>query len=256
MFDSARRKLDRAEQHIRDFESVFKDWVKLRPHRPVIKGKKENGEWSRIWIELIIDVPLPLELPLILGDAVHNLRCSLDHAMWDLIGFDGGSQHKQLQFPVGARRVDFEASARGVITPSQSIKDLIVSLAAYPAGDGELLYAAHALDRLDKHRTITPIAHVSYIDSVHLIDIVNKKRVRAKPFYSIADDGAVFTAPKGFGLDMDRNVYPTPDIFFPEVDVVPNEPVLTALWHMIDGVSGAVSKMEGFCTENLIKKGR
>jgi hypothetical protein len=217
----------------------------------VIKGHREKGEFWKVWIELLVDEPLPLDLPLILGDAVHNLRCALDHAMWDLIGFDGGKQHNQLQFPVGKTKVDFEASARGAITPSQAVKDLLVSLAAYPSGAGELLYAAHSLDRADKHRTITPVLHVSYVDSVFLIDLATKETVQAKPFYAVVDNGAVFTAPEGFGLTVDRNVYPTPDVFFPGIGIIPNEPVLTGLRHMWNAVDETLKAMEGFVSKSL-----
>ncbi len=175
--------------------------------------------------------------------------------MWDLISFDGGKQHNQLQFPIGRARIDFEASARGVITPSQAVKDLLISLAAYPTGDGELLYAVHSLDRSDKHRTITPVLHVSYVDSVFLIDLATKERVPAKPFYAVVDNGAIFTAPKGFGLTVDRNVYPTPDVFFPEIDVIPNEPVLTGLWHMWNAVDSAVRIMESYVTRTIVDGG-
>jgi hypothetical protein len=246
-FDSARRKLERAEQHIRDLQTTIEAWIKLRPYRPLIKAKRKDGDAWSVWIELLVDEPLPLNLPLILGDAVHNLRCALDHAMWDLIGFDRGKQHKQLQFIVGFTRVDFESSVRGVITPSQSVKDLLISLAAYPTGDGELLYAVHALDRADKHRAITPILHVSYVDSVVLIDIATEERLRAKPFYAAVEEGgAIFTAPDGFGLTVDDNAYPTPDVFFPEIDVIPNEPVLAGLWHMWNAVDGALRKIESY----------
>lgn len=226
-FQSARRKLERAKQHIRDFQTAVEAWIKLRPYRPLIKAKRKDGDDWSVWIELLIDEPMPLDLPLILGDAVHNQRCALDHAMWDLIGFDGGAQHKQLQFIVGNNRVKFEASARGVITPTQGVKDMLVSLTAYSSGDGELLYAVHLLDRADKHREITPVLHVSYVDSVILIDTITKERIRAKPFYAVIESGAIFTAPDGFGLTVDCNVYPTPDVFFPKIDVIPNEPVLT-----------------------------
>lgn len=254
-FGSARRKLDRAEQHIRDLQATIEAWIKLRPYRPLIKAKRKDGDDWNVWIELLVDEPLPLNLPLILGDAVHNLRCALDHAMWDLIGFDRGKQHKHLQFIACLTRVDFEASVRGVETPSQSVKDLLTSLAAYPTGDGELLYAVHALDRADKHRAITPVLHVSYVDSVVLIDIATNERIRAKPFYAVVEGGeAIFTAPDGFGLTVDGNVYPTPDVFFPESDIIPNVPILTGLWHMWDAVAGALREIEGYTTRAIINR--
>lgn len=245
IFGDAERKLERASQHVHDFEAVASAWSKRCPHRPVVKAQKMNEDW-RVWVELLVDVDVPPSIPLILGDAIHNLRCALDHAMWSLIGFDGGKQHKQLQFPVGAERIHFEASARGVITPSESVKELLVNLAAYPSGEGELLYAIHSLDRIDKHRTLTPIAHISHMGSFNIINLATDELVSTTPFHSNVKNGPVFVAPKGFGIDIKNHTYPVADIFFSEVDIVPNEPVLPTLLHMENIVREVIVKFNAY----------
>ena len=101
-----------------------------------------------------------------------------------------------------------------------------------------------------------PVLHVSYVDSVLLIDLATKKQVRAKPFYAVIENGAIFAAPEGFGLTVDSNVYPTPDVFFPEVDIVPNQPVLPGLWHMWNAVNGAIGVMENYAVSCLADQTR
>ncbi len=94
MFSSARLKIDRAHTHIKDLEGQFKSFVERKPHRFGIKHDEKTGQ-PVIEIRFVEDVPA--ELAVVIGDAVHNMRCALDHTIWELIGWDGGTQNKHLR---------------------------------------------------------------------------------------------------------------------------------------------------------------
>jgi len=254
MFESAKLKLERAEQHVRDLDSAHTAFVDQRPHRPVIKGERKDGVW-RGWIEVIVDRQLPPEFALILGDAIHNYRCVLDHLVWELVGVDGGTQDRHTKFPFGRTRVDFEAMTRGVITPAQSTKNFLASLAVYPMGQGEALYAVHALDNADKHRVITPVLHFSYLGGILLFDMQTGERFHADPVYvgPVGDGSTIaFEIPEGCGIEADHRFYPTPDIFFPKIDVFPNEPVIPALAWISSAVEATVTDFERFATGRML----
>lgn len=50
----------------------------------------------------------PLYLGVIVGDLLHNLRCELDHLIWQLVLLNGGKPSKSHQFPICDSQADFE----------------------------------------------------------------------------------------------------------------------------------------------------
>ena len=65
MFEGAKRKLERADQHVRDLDAAFTAFVDQRPHRPIIRDERKDGNLWKLWIEVIVDLDLPPELALI-----------------------------------------------------------------------------------------------------------------------------------------------------------------------------------------------
>src|SRR5262249_1514248 len=122
MFESAHLKLDRAKHHIRDLEAVFASSVRDHPDMISIEHDAATG----IVTAGIVDLNFQTTLPLIIGDAIHNLRVSLDHAMWELIGLDGGTQDRRTAFPARRGRQAYEAACMGrdgtVKTPRDDTK--------------------------------------------------------------------------------------------------------------------------------------
>src|ERR1700730_11689190 len=95
---------------------------------------------------------------MILADAIHNLRTSLDHATWELIRLDGGTQGRWTSFPTGSNQRDYEFSCNGIKTPRDDTKKFLVELATYKGGAGGKIYGLHLLDNAETHTIITPLA--------------------------------------------------------------------------------------------------
>lgn len=248
MFESARRKLDRAEHHIRDLDKVFTAFVHTDPHRAFIKGEVNDGEFVRFWVDVEFTADLPASLPLIIGDAIHNQRCALDHLMWELVAMDGGTQDRHLQFPLRDTRQNYEAACRGVKTPREDTKQLLVDFAAYLGGAGELLYAIHRLDNADKHTGLMPVVHVTQA-TVPLINRDTGERWRSDPIVARIITGrraTLIEAPAGQRIDAKDYIDPTPEIHFPEVEVVPDEPVVPTLLRLSDAISNVIGECERF----------
>tara|TARA_R110001606_G_scaffold68836_2_gene157296 strand:+ start:754 stop:1515 length:762 start_codon:yes stop_codon:yes gene_type:complete len=231
MFESGKLKLQRADEHVRNLDEMFTAYLNLRPHRPVFKLKRNERNLWRVWVELLIDIPFPQEISLVLGDAIHNYRCVLDHLIWELIALDGGTPDRYTKFPIGKDQIDFEASARGVVTPRPDTNQFLVDLAAYRLGEGKLLYALNYLDNADKHTVITPVVHVSCLEDITIINLATRERITLDPIYAnpATEGRVIYEAPEGFGIDSNYKIFPTPDIFFPEDNFLSGEPIVSAL---------------------------
>ncbi len=105
--------------------------------------------------------PLPDHWPLVLGDAVQNLRSSLDHAIYAAANGKG-----RTQFPIYERASDFQNKGReDIATVPASIQAIVEqaqpfnTIVAEPHRDALAVLAD--LSNGDKHRSIT--AAVAYV---------------------------------------------------------------------------------------------
>jgi hypothetical protein len=102
---------------------------------------------------------IPPEWLGIMGDAIHNYRATLDHMMWSLTLFDGGTTGRWTQFPVletdswDDRGNSRERKSLRQLSPSR--QEMVKDLQPYNGwnGPGEHpLLRLHNLDIIDKHR--------------------------------------------------------------------------------------------------------
>src|SRR5689334_16679790 len=76
-FSSAWRKIERAKKHADDLKTEINTFWATEPYEIETQGNPKTGPGSyRI---KGIPKPLPESIPLIIGDAAHNLRTALDH---------------------------------------------------------------------------------------------------------------------------------------------------------------------------------
>jgi hypothetical protein len=149
---SHRRKLGWAESHIQDIEALIADWrgygyrVFVQPNR--------NG-LSMVYAEMV--EPLPEELPLIVGDALHALRDSLDHIIFAL-----SKKNPLMATPKDEQSPSFPIYDVAVHMKSPAIQFLsweataqVVDLAPDPARQPNNQHPLWLLDKVnnrDKHR--------------------------------------------------------------------------------------------------------
>ena len=93
-FDSARLKAQRANHHIDELQSVAAAFA-ATPFYEIVAHQDAGG--NRIAIVPL--QPIPNTLPLIVGDAIHNLRSALDHLATGCSTV-GGGKGKDLFFPL------------------------------------------------------------------------------------------------------------------------------------------------------------
>ena len=96
-------KVERAKHHIRRLEEIFETFVErnvqsLRPERNNRPGKPPT---------------FPKHTPTVLGDAIHNLRASLDHAYCIIARSNGAQITRNTLFPFGKDRQSLVGSVNG-----------------------------------------------------------------------------------------------------------------------------------------------
>lgn len=155
MFEGARLKVERAEKHIADFNAAFQTFVDSNPYVLTVNGRYGTSYWG---VELV--KPLPSDLMLIVGDAVHNLRSALDHCVWDMSAPNRplltNQQKRYLVFEAAEHLTDYESMIDGVLGFSADVKSFLKSIAVHRYGSGHALLDLHRLDIDDKHAVIVP----------------------------------------------------------------------------------------------------
>lgn len=248
MFETAKLKIERADHHIDDLDTTFSRFVRDNQYEPSVANHPET-ETARIHIEFARAAPPLNWYATIIGDAIHNLRTALDHMTWEMVGNDGGTQNRQLKFPVGNSRARFEVACNGIRTPSQVVKDALVALEAFPGGKGETLYQLSLLDNADKHTVLTPIVNGSHVTKLTVIrrdgsiektfdrvDLVGDRSPNAFFLVSGLHDGRTVR------LNADSAI--TPNVFFGQVEGFALTAVVPSLINLRHSTSDAIKLVE------------
>lgn len=165
LFQGARRKIKRANQHIHELNRIFDSFLDSDFYRFVSKRDADTNESV---LEYCVD-PMPEEVPLILGDALHNLRTSLDFVATEIKSRAGqGTDHSN--FPIRDSEEKAKAAINGGFkeaAPASVISVILNEIKPYKRGN-DALWALHTLDMTDKHFLIIPTVSIATIRDVDL----------------------------------------------------------------------------------------
>lgn len=244
MFDSAKQKIERADYHISDLERQFAAFVAEKPHKFTVQSDPSTGQ---LVVMVYFHKRPPSTLATIIGDAIHNMRCALDHMTWEVVGI-GGTQNRHLKLPAGSDRVSFEASCNGIETPDQWVKDAIRALEVFPGGKGSRLYEIHLLDNTDKHQAISPVLRATGIP-VFSATYPDGQIVRPVKDQIVATHGAqegvpLVILPPGSALELDDDTECPPSIFMRKASNGHLVPVFHLLKECSAAVNDAISSVE------------
>ena len=158
-------KIERADEHLRAFESELRVYVEANP---ITLEAKSDPDPSRERFHIGPRNPLPPRLSLILGDCIHNLRSALDHLVMAL-ALDNGADpdDNSIQFPIcteaaffhgGQTRSGKTVGPRGrnqVRALRPAAQAFIEGLQPYNRGSNAwMLTELGHLDNVDKHRQL------------------------------------------------------------------------------------------------------
>lgn len=239
LFVGSRLKIKRANHHIENLASAIQDFVAGDFYRLYAET---NPEGKRV--VTFESTPLPEPLPLMLGDAIHNLRSALDLMAFELVTFGGGTPSKTLYFPVSETREKLVASLQGEIKiAGQPICDLILDTVKSYKGGNDPLWSLHQLDIMDKHRLIIPTAGAVRLAGLYFHDD-NRNQWRNITFTIGAGERFLPFAING-DLRVTNHGQAAVAVFFPPGSVFEGEslfPTLPQLSLLVEGIIDAFEK--------------
>jgi hypothetical protein len=153
-YDGVVAKMERAEQHLTDFEAVLGPWVQAKPIS-FVSQPLTNGDGEDLFAH--IDPPMPQELDLILGDCIHNFRSVLDHLAMTLALDNGADPYdRSISFPIFDDETNYRSNGvRSIRTLTVAAQTFIEELQPFkhpvPAW---MLTELQSLDNRDKHRSL------------------------------------------------------------------------------------------------------
>lgn len=161
--DGIIRKIQRADEHIRDLNARINALIEGDAYRLASEPDTDPREH----ILKAFGPEPPPEFAIIAGEAIHQLRTSLDHLVWQLVVAAGGTPTHWHAFPICATRKGFESACeRGVVKGiSESAFARIESRQPYHTGQDtrrNFLEVLRVLNNHDKHRSmilVTAAAH-------------------------------------------------------------------------------------------------
>jgi hypothetical protein len=164
--DGSFAKLDRADEHISGLHQAIQVWSGKQPYSLTEHDNPEKTE--RVYRLKIDQPPEALRWGVQVGDAIHNLRSALDLLAWQAAGGDGTAP-SWTEFPIFKDETIYLNTGRGGgLNKISGVKDpgyrtLFKECQPWRNPDGhdkDALWMLHELDRIDKHRVVTPILTV------------------------------------------------------------------------------------------------
>lgn len=156
--DGCRLKLARAEGLIVELATR----CKAHDFGEFVLGTDATGNWQ-VFRWKAHDPPDP-SWPLLVGDALHNMRTALDYLAWECVRAAGNEPDRHTSFPIALTEADWDQYLAGKFPPTAGMSDAVLELvhSAQPFVRQEFfetladmdLSVLKAMDDTDKHRTL------------------------------------------------------------------------------------------------------
>ncbi len=155
-FASSFAKIHRAHEHIQALARHADAFLGMKPEPYEIRTEQNADGWhiGRFYLRM----PIPAEFSAIAGDAMHNARAVLDHAIY-AVSLAPTKEREHVAFPLNGNRIEYlkakdtgawERALAGVDTKYRAV---VERAQPYRRGNG-LLGALRKFDNADKHRAI------------------------------------------------------------------------------------------------------
>jgi hypothetical protein len=168
VFEDARRKVERAEAHIREIKTRINSLHESNTARVDI-NTETGGE---ILVHDFADTAAFDTLALPLGDAVHNLNCALDYLWLQTIkSLAPALVNDRAKMPVrkSAEEIKGWLTHAGIDSASNFFRFIVDTIQPYGGGN-EAIWAVHNFDIRDKHRLLIPILSHAFITGIVVVD--------------------------------------------------------------------------------------
>ena len=240
--EKARLKVQWANRYIQEFDAKFKTFRQqanfgLRIYR--------DGDGIQCFEGSAPDTPIVFAL--LIGDAIHNLRASLDHFTSGVVGLESRTAY----FPFHGTVEQFDACAKKRLINEKwpGLGDHIVSeLKPYEAGNYPL-WALNKLDVIDKHKLIIPAIGLAQIRTGALVDKERNNHIAGMTL-TVGEGGRLVGIATDGNFEIEGEVETFYDIFFPKGSLFEGEPVLKTLANLSQVVDETFTALERFMSAN------
>ncbi len=169
---AARRRVERANRHIAHLEKI----VASLPDLDIATVERDVSSGYQIVKHSIPGAEkIAIEMALVLGDAIHNLRVGMEYAYLGAIErhapsiLDGNTK-----FPARYEtRQDLESALRGrkvdILAP-RLFDVLINQIKPYKVGGNEFFFRLHELEISDKHWLLVPVTNYAAVAGIIVED--------------------------------------------------------------------------------------
>ena len=149
-------KLKRADKHLNEIQRKFDNFAARDPYRSVRYTDPERG--YRIYKTQWLRNP-PKSVGPVIGDAVHDMRSSLDNLAWALALTKTKTPGRQTAFPLFKQRNDgrFKPMVRDIPDAAQKIIEELQPHNSSDLAGKHPLAVLDYLSNLDKHQVLVPI---------------------------------------------------------------------------------------------------
>ena len=198
--DAIKVKINRGRKHIADASDFIDLYLSRNPFS--VSTRRDPQTHRLIYFVNNVDQPDP-QLAGIVGDALHNLRSSLDHIAYRLVeNGTGMPPSRHIYFPIFDDRTNYNSHGhRQVRGASPNAVQAIDAIRPYREGNSRL-WQLHKLNIVDKHRLL--LMGGAVFDSVNISPTIQQAMHQA--FSHNADLQARFSA------------MPMPDLFLRPAD--------------------------------------
>jgi len=232
-------KVERAKQHLSELEIARQRFLDTEPYAFASKRDPQTGDTAVYMTR--VEAP-PVEIGLIAGDVIHNLRSALDHLACQLVIAHGNTPTKQTSFPIYDSVAKYHAHRIGKIKgASTSAIKAIDEIEPYQSGKGDLLWVLHELDIADKHRalltSITCLTEAVFGTSSRYLAPGRAGRFLVLQLGGTLKVGDVILT---FQRELYKDMQPTFDISFGKSEIIEGKPVHNTLRSLIDFVRNRI----------------
>lgn len=237
---SARLKIEWAQRHIQRLPALLDSLAKSDLHELIIERNADTREYS---VKLASKMNgMPADFPLVIGDAVQNLRAALDHATSEIVSVT----NERVHFPFCRSRDDLVTHPRYTLIQNAAprvAETILHEIRPYGTGNGDKrLPDLNSLANRDKHRLLIPNILLTGLTGVDLED--ENQNVFTNTTLAVDPGGVLRAIVTNAPIKITKGGQPTLDILFSEGTPFKDEPVIPTLFQLRQLVAQAVAKLE------------
>ncbi len=163
-FSASRLKIDRAKKHINDLNEMIRAFA-VDSYTLSIQ---RDAQFGYDCVQIDTTQSVPDDFAPVIGDALHNLRSSLDLAINEIVFNHFTIYDDYTVFPFRKTRDDLVAAIKGakIYQASKEVCDFILNIVKPYKGGNDALWALHDLNILDKHRLLVPFMQVTAVNDI------------------------------------------------------------------------------------------